>query len=318
MAKKKSSKSRSLRWWKAKLFLAANLVLLLIGGGWYAVQPPERKSEVRTLLANYAERNRRISLFEVARDIYTLYYSNAFVTCDYAAGENPVYGGAPIPRDYPGSIRVLFNRAYVVGYCDARENPAWVAYRLMDVSGDPSVADRPDQFETDPRTIARVEHKDYTGSGYDRGHMAPNYGIARCFGAEAQTETFLMSNIVPQKHELNAGPWKDLEMREAMNYTGRFHEVWVIDGPLFHGPEERMRSGVPIPTAFYKIQVDEHEGRLRMQAFIMPQDADGGSSLNVMMTSVDEIERLSGLDFFPDLDDTVENALEAAVPARAW
>ncbi len=317
MAKKKSSKSHSFRWWKAKLFLAANLLLLLVGGGWYALQPPERKAEVRTLLANYAERDRKISLFEVARDIYTLYYGNTFVACDYAAGENPVFGGAPIPRDYPASVRVLYNRAYVVGYCDARKNPAWVAYRLVDVKGDPTVAERPDQFDTDTRTVARVESKDYTGSGYDRGHMAPNYGIARCFGTEAQVETFLMSNITPQKHELNAGPWKDLELREALNYTGRFHEVWVIAGPLFHGPEEHMRSGVPIPTAFYKIEVDEHEGRLRVQAFIMSQDTTG-TSLDAMMTSVDEIERLSGLDFFPDLDDTVENALEAAVPSRSW
>ena len=317
MARKKT-KTRSLRWWKAKLFLALNLLLLAGGGVWYAAQPPERQAEVRMLLGNYAKRNRRIGLLEIARDIYTLYYSDAFVATDFAGGKNPVYAGTPVPQAPSDPIRILHNRAYSVGYCDARRNPLWVAYRLMDVDGEVEIADRPEAFETDPRTVARVEHKDYTGSGYDRGHLAPNFAIARCFGPEAQAETFLMSNIVPQRHALNAGPWKGLEQREATNYTGRFREIWVVAGPLFHGASERMASGVPIPNAFYKIQVDEHEGRIRAQAFIMSQDADDRARLTTMLTTVDEVERLSGLDFFPDLPDDVEAPFEAAMPPRPW
>jgi endonuclease G len=127
-----------------------------------------------------------------------------------------------------------------------------------------------------------------------------------------------MSNIVPQKHALNAGPWKELELREALNYTGRFEEVWIIAGPLFHGEKHEMKSGVPIPNAFYKIQVDEHEGRLRLQAFIMAQDTAENASLAIMLTTVDEIERLSGLDFFPELPDDVEEKLESATASRPW
>ena len=315
---KKRSKSRSFRWWKTKLFLALNVLLLISGGGWYLVQPPTRQAEVRMLLANYAKRNRRISLLDIARDIYTLYYSDSFVATDFEGGEDPVYAGTPVPGEVEGSIRVLRNRAYTVGYSDTLRNPVWVAYRLMDMPDDPKAGERPASFETDRRTVARVEHRDYTGSGYDRGHLAPNFGIARCHGREAQLETFLLSNIVPQAHALNAGPWKDLELREALNYTGRFQEVWIIAGPLFHGEREEMKSGVPIPNAFYKIQVDEHEGRLRVQAFIMPHDADEGSSSNTMLTTVDEVEKLSGLDFFPELADEVEDQLEAASPSRPW
>jgi endonuclease G len=315
---KKSSPKRRFRWWKAKLFLALNLLLLVAGGGWYLVQPASRQAEVRMLLGNYAKQNRRISLFDIARDIYTLYYSDAYVATDFVGGENPVYAGNPVPETFDKHIRVLKNRAYVVGYCDELKNPAWVAYRLVNVPGDPEVGERPPGFDTDRRTVARVTQQDYTGSGYDRGHLAPNFGIAHCFGREAQLETFLMSNIVPQKHGMNAGPWKKLELREALNYTGRFEEVWIIAGPLFHGEQKRMKSGVPIPNACYKIQVDEHEGKLRMQAFIMSQDVAENASLSVMLTTVDEVEKLSGLDFFPDLPDDVEEKLEAATPTRVW
>ena len=317
MAKKKSPR-RLFRWWKTKLVLALNLSLAVLGGGWYLAQPAERQAEVRMLLANYASRNRRIRLLDIARDIYTLYYSDAFVASDFEGGENPVYAGNPVPTAVDGAVRILRNRAYVVGYSDALRNPLWVAYRLVDADGEDETGERPEGFETDLRTVARVEHGDYTGSGYDRGHMAPNFGIARCFGREAQLETFLMSNIVPQKHALNAGPWKELEQREALNYTGRFREIWVVAGPLFHGESKRMKSGVPIPNAFYKIQVDEHEGRVRSQAFIMAQDADEDSGMATMLVTVDEVERLSGLDFFPDLPDEVEHALEAADASRPW
>ena len=100
---------------------------------------------------------------------------------------------------------------------------------------------RPEGFFTDPRTAARVESADYSESGYDRGHMAPNYAIGTRYGAAAQEETFKMSNVCPQRHRLNAGLWKDLETKIADNYTGRYGQVWVIDGPVF-GPEDRLRA----------------------------------------------------------------------------
>lgn len=99
----------------------------------------------------------------------------------------------------------------------------------------------------DKRTAARVEPDDYTRSGYDRGHMAPNYGIATRFGRQAQEETFLMSNISPQKHGLNAGVWKTLEQRIATNYPGRFGEVWVLAGPVFAARPERLKNAWPCP-----------------------------------------------------------------------
>ncbi|HOG51970.1 MAG TPA: DNA/RNA non-specific endonuclease, partial [Lentisphaeria bacterium] len=159
----------------------------------------------------------------------------------------------------------------------------------------------------------------YTGSGFDRGHLAPNFGIGRCYGPDAQQETFLMSNIVPQRHDLNAGVWKKLELREAINYTGRFQEIWVITGPIFN-PEliRELPSGIPIPESFYKIVVDERCGRLRAIAFHFQHDAPALSSLDQALCTIDKLEALTGLDFFPELPSAVQEELERRQPASAW
>jgi endonuclease G, mitochondrial len=304
--------------WRTRAALLLNLAVLLVGGVWYAVQPPSRQEEVRILLGNALQRHKRIHLWEVAWDLYTLYYGHAFVPSSFAGGHQPVYAGLPRSNGIPHSIRVLPNTGFVVGYCEAWGCPAWVAYRLFDVPGNGLPPERPGHFDVDPRTAARIRPEDYTGTGFDRGHLAPNFGIARCYGPAAQQETFLMSNMVPQRHALNAGMWRDLELREALNYAGRFREIWVITGPLFLGEERRLDAGVRIPDAFFKIEVDEHEGGIRAQAFILKQDAAADEKLAVFLTTVDEVERLSGLDFFGELEGTVESKLEAARPTSAW
>jgi endonuclease G len=298
--------------------LLLNLASLLAGGIWYVAQPPSRQEEVRILVGNALQRHKHIHLWEVAWDLYTLYYAKAFVPSAFSGGDQPVYAGLPRPEGAPYSIRVLPNTGFVVGYCEAWSSPAWVAYRLFDVAGTGLAAERPERFEVDSRTAARIRPEDYTGSGFDRGHLAPNFGIARCYGPAAQKETFLMSNTVPQRAALNSGAWRELEQREALNYTGRFREIWVLTGPLFLGDERRLDAGVRIPDAFLKIQVDEHEGGLRVQAFILKQDAAAEEKLGVFLTTVDEIERLSGLDFFPELDAAVAAKLEAELPSRPW
>jgi endonuclease G len=127
---------------------------------------------------------------------------------------------------------------------------------------------RPDNFAVDPRTAARIEPEVYTRSGYDRGHLAPNHAIATRYGAQAQAETFLMSNIMPQKHELNGGLWRQLEQRIATSYAGRFGEVWVLAGPVFGANPERLRGRVAVPEACYMIIVDESDDRVRAAAFL--------------------------------------------------
>lgn len=312
--RKPRPRSRSL-----KPLLWLNLLLLGLLAGWYVLQPAARQTEVRQLVANTLSREKRVRVVDLARDLWTLYYGDQFVAVPAQTGEaQAVYGGGARPTDSGRRVRVLRNRGYVVGYCDALCTPLWAAYRMWDLDRLPEPPPRPDHFTEDDRTVARVRPEDYSGSGYDRGHLAPNYAIATRFGAEGQEETFRMSNIVPQKHALNAGLWKDLELKAATSYPARFHEIWVMAGPVFGAHTAHLKGGVPVPDSCWMVMLDESEGRVRTQAFLFPQDAPPAAALGDYLTSIDHIESLTGLDLFPELPDAAEAEFESRTASRVW
>lgn len=307
--------SRSFR--RTKAFLVANLVLWGVLGGWYLVQAPARQEEVARLVGNALDGRKQITAFDVAWDLWQLYYGEDYVAAVAAGDMTHLYGGTPRPRPGAAPVRVLVNAGYVSGYSDALGNPLWAAYRVRDA--EPAAApERPDQFAVDRRTVARIEPDFYSRSGYDRGHLAPNHAIATRYGPAAQEETFLMSNIIPQRHALNAGPWKQLEQRIATSYPGRFGEVWAIAGPVFGDRPEKLRGRVAVPEACYMIILDENEGRVRAAAFLFPQEIPAESRLDEYLTTIDEIERRTGLDFFSELPDPAESVLESRKIGRVW
>lgn len=227
-------------------------------------------------------------------------------------------GGAP---QSARRLTLLANIGYVSGYDETRRNPAWTAYKVTEPKFPKD--ERPAGFETDRRTQARVRSTAYDHSGYDRGHMAPNNAIDLCFGKEAQKETFLMSNVTPQLHALNAGFWKELEQRILRRYPRRFKEVWVTCGPVFDNaqPAQQLREGVWVPDRFFLVVTDRDEatGELRAQAYLVPQrgipeDDDPTDYLCDIRT----IEQKTGLNFFPKLPVKAQDALEIPKALKAW
>ena len=305
----------------ATWLLWLNLVVAVVIGGWYVAQPETRRAEVRRLVTNAFQQEKHVSALDVAWDIWQLYYADS-ANGRIAAGDKSIlYGGAPRLADAmarESAVRVLNNRAYVVGYSDALATPLWAAYRVGDVPSIPRPAPRPDKFEVDRRTAARVRPEDYAGSGYDRGHLAPNFAIATRYGVKAQRETFLMSNITPQLHALNAGLWRELEAKIATSYPARYGEVWVLTGPVFGPRPRQLSSGVRVPDAFFLIVIDEAEGRLRTLAMIVPQEATERADVAQFLTSIDEIQRRTGLDFLSELDDASERQIESTRATRVW
>ncbi|PMR76639.1 DNA/RNA non-specific endonuclease [Billgrantia endophytica] len=215
--------------------------------------------------------------------------------------------------------RVLRNDGFLVGWSDVRVNPLWVSYLLHEVE-DPSAGPRPD-FRRDWRTLWPIAVDSYFGSGYDRGHLAPNYAIAVVHGRDAQHQSFLMSNISPQRPDLNRRLWQRLEEVVIDHFVPRFGVVQVITGPVF--PERFMdnvfnRVGlVEIPEAFYKIIVVPTEEPMAL-AFIMPQEVRGDEPLDDYLVSIDEVEARTGLNFFPRLPDEAASILEGEVVAEGW
>lgn len=217
--------------------------------------------------------------------------------------------------------RIFRNRAYMVGYSDLRGNPLWVVYKLTLPQKNAPHLKRPENFSSDWRNFGMIDSGDYTSSGYDRGHMAPNRAIALLYGKEAQYETFLMTNITPQKPSLNQKLWQTLEEIELEEFTQKFHEVWVYTGPLFDRQTVHLKHSrfVEVPDAFYKIYVGiSNDGKMEAIAFIVPQNAKATDSIEKYSVSIDEVERRSGFDFFHLLDDPTEENLEKKIETHHW
>jgi endonuclease G len=228
-----------------------------------------------------------------------------------------VYGGLPKVTTYPHQVQVLRNTGYVVGHCDTRENPAWTCYRAYAFDHEATPA-RPSRFKVDERTASRVNHDDYTNTGYARGHMAPNYAIFQCYGRTAQLETFLTSNICPQFQRFNGGVWESLEEIVADGYAYEYGEVWVIAGPIYDNEPELLPAQTEIPDAFFMIVVDEDAGVPRALAFRFEHTNTSGGRPEDGLTTVDTIEAEAGFDFLSELPDQLENQLEAGRATQVW
>ena len=230
--------------------------------------------------------------------LFALPFCAVFLLLDEPPAPSVVYGGNP------SAGRILESKGFCLSYSETRKNPLWVHYRLFAIEN-PISGKRPGRFKVDPRSPSVVAHDDYTNSGYDRGHMAPNYAIATRYGSQGQSDTFVMTNIVPQKPNLNRQIWRMLEQKVARGYANDLEEVWIITGPIFDESVEKLESGVEIPDAFYKIIADELDGKVRTLSFIMDQYASG--DLKKYLVSVDAIEEKTHLDFFSEfyLDETV-------------
>ena len=238
-----------------KFLLLLNLGVGAVLGGWYLTQPETRRVEVRRLVENALERDKRVSFIDVAWDVWQLYYAGSSAGKVSTGDKSIVYGGAPralaTGADMP-TIRVLVNQGYVVGYSDALGNPLWAAYRVQDLAQLPKPAPRPEKFETDRRTVARISPEDYAGSGYDRGHLVPAADMA--FNEQAINESFYMSNISPQVRAFNGGIWRELE-ENARDWGRRFKHLIVVSGPVLSQPPlgQIGFSKVSVPAAYYKI-----------------------------------------------------------------
>ena len=217
--------------------------------------------------------------------------------------------------------QILSNHGFTVGYSNFRGNPIWVNYFLHSLSAETPFLKRLHDFKTDLRVTNQVTYASYTGSGYDRGHMAPNAAMSKLYGTQAQADSFLMTNIVPQKANLNRQWWYHLESMELYDFTRQFQQIMVITGPVFDTHSEYLKSNhaIEIPDAFYKIYMAQSEsGKWEALAFLVPQTAQGKDSLHQYVTRIDDIENVTGLDFFSELDDNFENSLEAAMDYESW
>ena len=224
----------------------------------------------------------------------------------------PVRIGAPAVSD----VQMIDRGEFVVGWSPSLKHPLWVAYHVPAEKA--YEAGKRPQFRADPSAPGSPSASAYKGSGYDRGHMAPNYAIATRFGTEAQKDTFYMSNISPQKPGLNRGPWREIEHRIADLWTAKYGEIWVIVGCVPGDPEDRLPSGIDAPKAYWQLIVSKAEDGVRALALYMPKDIPFSAFPVHNIVTVDELERRTGLDLLADLPNFFEKPIEAHLPTRLW
>lgn len=235
-----------------------------------------------------------------------------------APSDSVLFAGLPVRRSSPApkDIVVLDKGEFKVGWSPSLRHPVWVAYHVPAVAI--SEAGKRPGFKQDKDAANSPTAAHYAKTGYDRGHMAPNYAIATRFGREAQNRTFLMSNVTPQTPRLNRGVWRDIEHRIAELWTHRWGEIWVIVGCISNEPRKLADTDIDIPTRFYQVVVAQNGNEIRAMAMLVEQNVPWKAWPTRYLVSIDELEELTGFDFLADLEDGTEDALEAQLPSRLW
>ncbi len=212
--------------------------------------------------------------------------------------------------------QVIEHIGYTVSYNPNWLVPNWVAYELtVDETG--GEQERSNHFKPDPLVEGDpVVTSDYSKSGYDRGHMAPAADMK--WSEQAMRESFYMTNICPQLHNLNAGDWKDLE-EMARSWAQQYGSIYIACGPIVEAdyPTIGKTHTIAVPAAFYKVFLRQTNKGWTSIGFIMPNQA-GSRPLMTYMLTVDEVEAQTGLDFFYNLPDSIEAQVESDYNISYW
>lgn len=223
---------------------------------------------------------------------------------------------------------------YTLCYRESYEQAEWAAYHLTRQKVTARVTGRTNDFRADTLISTRsADPADYKGSGYDRGHLVPAADME--WSKKSAHDSFLMSNMSPQRPGLNRGLWKILE-EQVRTWACEYGSIYVVTGPVLEKDAERYgaigKNRVAVPEYFYKAllvfePVYEQDGepseggkrtaepyayRVKCAAFILPNESCG-KDIYKYICSVDEAEKRTGLDFFPDLPDEVEDFAESRV-----
>jgi DNA/RNA endonuclease G (NUC1) len=251
------------------------------------------------------------------------------------AGQHPLKGhgvdvskhttlGLPAPAslDDPNAY-LSVKDDYVVSYNSGRKIPNWVSWELN--ASYLGTFSRQNDFRPDdtlPATLPQAQLADFVGSGYDRGHMCPSGD--RTLTAAANSQTFYLTNMVPQAPNNNQGPWEMLEA-DARTLAMAGKELFIVSGGVIAASPKTIGAGVVVPDQTFKVIVvldavgqgpEAVTATTRVIAVLMPNDnalIEKAADWHMFRVSVDTIEALTGYDFLADVDPAVQAVVEARV-----
>lgn len=205
---------------------------------------------------------------------------------------------------------------FIVSFNSDAHQPNYVAWELTADKLD-GQAPRESKFDTDPAVEGCATLADYRRSGFDRGHMMPAADAK--WSTDAMAESHLLTNICPQDHKLNGGAWATLE-GNCRKWAARDSAIIIICGPVLSDRMTRSigtDNRVPVPERFFKVVLAPYTTPPRGIGFIMNNgQVDGG--VQTAAVSIDQVEAITGFDFFASLPDEIENDVESQCAYHEW
>ena len=263
-------------------------------------------------------RNGRVGEMQVSADqTSTSFYQSRTAEVERVKKSPVTQYELPAPlTDRPEQI--LKRRGYTTSYNEKTKTPNWVAWHLTKAHtyGDHQ---RKNEVFFEDESIEREKRatdNDYYNSRYDRGHMCP--AGDNKWDAQVMRESFLFTNICPQNHGLNKYEWNDLEI-QCRDWARQYGAIDIVCGPLFTTTGEQKtigRNRVWVPESFFKVILCR-QGKPKAIGFIYRNEGKK-QTREEALRSVDEIEALTGIDFFPSLDDETESRIEAEAALEDW
>lgn len=214
---------------------------------------------------------------------------------------------------------LMVNNSYALSYNNSRGSANWVAWRIS--NADFGEAERQNDFRPDPnlpKSFTRVTPNDYTGSGFDRGHLCPS--ADRSSSQESNSETFYMTNMAPQTPDLNRNVWNDFESYSRDLVKKNRVDLYVVAG--CYGEKGKLKKKVVVPTNCWKIIAAVPPGAdfsvineaTQVTAIDMPNTAyPAKTDWRKYRTTVRAIEQKTNLNLLSNVPQSIQETLENRV-----
>lgn len=225
----------------------------------------------------------------------------------YAGG---TYNGLELPALQKGEV-IIQHTGFSLVYSEKDEQAKWVAYTLTPEKAKNKTYNRDkESFREDPLiSTGSATDKDYKNSGYSRGHLCP--ANDNTWSKEAMHDCFYFSNMSPQKQDFNGGIWKDLEMY-VHNLATQYDTLYIATGPVLKSKKSLKTIGeneVSVPDYYYKV-VMVYGTEPKAIGYLIPHTGFG-KDFHAYACTVDEVEKVTGLDFYTRLSNNIETNIES-------
>lgn len=221
-----------------------------------------------------------------------------------------------MPRPLKGmSEKIIRKTAFIVSYNEDTKIPNWVAWHLTSEHTDGPYKRMNNFYEEENVVSPRATNEDYRGSGWSRGHMCP--AGDNKWNEMAMFDSFSLVNVCPQNANLNSGLWNSIEI-DCRTWARQYGDIYIVCGPVFMNREHETigANNVFVPEAFFKVVLCLN-GTPKALGVIC-RNADGGRKRDLYYNSIDQVERITGIDFFPAIPDDLEESVESVVDIKLW